>query len=129
MTRLTLKREDKDEEQKEEQVVMKWSMPKVLIAIGLIALIGMAGVYAYDNLSSLEERTVAARSDNKAQIRIPSERKIEQLVEDTKKSISGIDAANLVDSQPEIKKAIENLEKLTTSDTNAKKVICDAVCK
>lgn len=129
MSRLTTKRKAKNEEEPEDEVITKWSIPKVLIAIGILALVGMAGVYAYDNFRSKNEQVITTRAEDKAQIQIPSERKIEEIVNDAKKSLSGVDAKNLVDSQPQIKEAIENLQKLTTNDTDAKKMVCNAVCK
>ena len=130
MTRLTLKRDEKEEIQ-EAEVVTRWSAPKILIAVGVIALVGMFGMYFLDSLKSNDENVlgVKERAKNKAQIEIPSKEKVSEILEQARESISNIDTENLVDSQPQIKKAIEDLEKLTTTDTNAKKVVCDAVCK
>lgn len=129
MSRIKINKEEK-EEAKEAEIITKWSIPKILIAVGVLALIAMIGVYLFDNVSP-KERVLGAsqKSDNRAQIKIPSSKEVEDIVEQAKESIADIKTDNLVDSQPQIKKAIDDLEKLTTGDTDAKKLVCDTVCK
>lgn len=130
MSRLRIKREEKEEE-KTPEVVTRWSVPKILIALGVFALIGMIGLYLFDNFSTKNTDVLGAskRGEDRAQIKIPSGREVEDIIEQAKESIADINTENIVDSQPQIKKAIEDLEKLTTGDTDAKKAVCDAVCK
>lgn len=131
MSRLKRKKEDREEPKLEQDIITKWSIPKILIALGVIALIGMAGVYLFDSISPQKENVLGTSQqlEDRAQIRIPSEKEVEKIVEQAKESVAGINTENIVESQPQIKKAIEDLEKLTTGDTNAKKTVCDAVCK
>lgn len=130
MSRLKIKREEKEEAQ-EAEIVTRWSIPKIVIAVGLLALVVMLGVYAFEGSSASSEGVLGAteKGEDSPKIQLPTKEKVEQIVEEAKESIANIDAENIVDSQPQIKKAIEDLEKLTTSDTNAKKAVCDAVCK
>lgn len=129
MPRLKIEKEER-KEAKDAEIITRWSIPKILIAVGVLALVGMIGVYLFDNVSAKEDVLgTTQRAENRAQIKIPSSKEVEDIVEQAKESIANIKADNLVDSQPQIKKAIEDLEKLTTGDTDAKKAVCDAVCK
>lgn len=120
---------DKEEEVEKEDAVMRWSVPKVLIALGILALVGMFGVYAYDNFKSSSENLEVKKVEDRAQIKLPTDGDVNKILEEAKTSIGKIDAGDIISSQPEIKKAIENLEKLTTNDKDAKKAVCDTICK
>ena len=118
----------KEEELIEEEVVLRWSGKKILITTTLVVLIIAGGIYAISLLSH-NPNVMGVKSTNKPQIKIPNEKNVEAILEKAKEDLSNVNAKNIVESQPEIKKIIENLTNLTGSSNSAKSLICDSLCK
>lgn len=111
----------------DEEVIMRWSWKRIIIATCIVVTIIAGGIYAISLLSQ-NEAVLGERID-RPQIKIPNERQIEKVLEEAQLDLGDINAKNIVSSQPKIKKIIEDLQNLTNSTDNAKNLICNAICK
>lgn len=125
------KREHQDEEveEKVKEVVAKWSLKRIGIAI-VVVFLAVASIYYYFSLKSFSTNSeqVSEKKD-KPQIEIPSKDKVSTIIEDAQKSLEHIDTNDIVKSQPQIEKIIKDLQELTSSSRSAKDIVCSAVCK
>ena len=123
-------KEDEEIDEKVKEVVAKWSLKRIGIAIVLVFL-AAASIYYYFSLKSYSTNNSAQVSEkkDKPQIEIPSKDKVNTIIEDAQKSLEHIDTNDIVKSQPQIEKIIKDLQELTTSSRSAKDIVCSAVCK
>lgn len=110
------------------EVVMRWSPRRIVVATVLVVLIIAGGMYAISLLSQ-NPNVLGQSTVGKPQIRIPDEGDIDGVIEKAKEELASINAKNLVESQPKIKKIIDDLTHLTGSSNSAKSLICDSLCK
>lgn len=121
--------EDEEVEEKVKEVVAKWSIKRIVIAI-VIVFLAISSIYYYFSLKSYSTNSekVIEKKD-KPQIEIPSKEKVNTIIEDAQKSLEHIDTNDIVKSQPQIEKIIKDLQELTSSSRSAKDIVCSAVCK
>lgn len=110
------------------EVVMRWSGKRIVIATSLVVLIIAGGIYAISLLSQ-NPKVLGEKAPDKPKLKLPSERRIEKILDQAQEELSNVTAKNLVDSQPRLKKIIEELTNLTGSSSSAKSLICDSLCK
>lgn len=111
------------------QVVMRWSTKRIVIATFLVVMIIAGGLYAISLLSQNPRVLGQNTNNNRPKIKIPDERKIERIIDGAQEELSNINAKNIVESQPRLKKIIDDLTNLTSSSNSAKDLICDSLCK
>ena len=134
MSRRKLARENNENEESVAEIPARWSLKRIGIASVILVLIA-ASVYYYFSLQGFKEQPNRIlgvndkKEQNKPAIMLPSKESVDTIIKDTKDSLSKIDANNVVASQPEIQKIIQDLQNLTKKDVNAKNVVCDLVCK
>lgn len=112
----------------EAQVVMRWSGKRIVVATVAVVAIIFLGIYAISLLSQ-NPNVMGVKTVNKPQIEIPEEGDVEGIIEKAKEDLANINAKNIVESQPRIKKIINDLTGLTSSSSSAKSLICDSLCK
>ncbi len=112
----------------EAQVVMRWSGKRIVVATVAVVAIIFLGIYAISLLSQ-NPNVMGVKTVNKPQIDIPEEGDVEGIIEKAKEDLANINAKNIVESQPRIKKIINDLTGLTSSSSSAKSLICDSLCK
>ncbi len=112
----------------EAEVVMRWSSKRIVIATFVVVALIAGGIYAISLLSQ-NPKVLGERTENKPQIKIPDENDVEGIIEKAKEDLTNINAKNIVESQPKIKKIIDDLTGLTGSSSSAKSLICDSLCK
>lgn len=130
MSRRSIIKDTEEEMIQDAQVVMRWSKKRIGIATIIVVLIIAGGIYA---LSLIGQNTVGvlgttANSDS-PKIKIPDQNGVQDILENAKKDLSNINAKNLVDSQPALRKIINDLTHLTGSSTSARDLICDSICR
>ncbi len=122
-------KEDEEIDEKVKEVVAKWSLKRIGIAIVLVFL-AAASLFYYFSLKSYSTNSEEVNEKkDKPQIEIPSKDKVNTIIEDAQKSLEHIDTNDIVKSQPQIEKIIKDLQELTTSSRSAKDIVCSAVCK
>lgn len=122
------KKVQEDQIIEEAEVVMRWSGKRIVIAtVIVLAMIG-GGIYAISLLSQ-NPNVMGVKTENRPQIELPDERDVEGIIEKAKEDLSNINAKNVIESQPQLKKIIDDLTGLTGSTSSAKSLICDAFCK
>lgn len=122
------KKVQEDQIIEEAEVVMRWSGKRIVIAtVIVLAMIG-GGIYAISLLSQ-NPNVMGVKTENRPQIELPDERDVEGIIEKAKEDLSNINAKNVIESQPQLKKIIDDLTGLTGSTSSAKSLICDSFCK
>jgi cytochrome c-type biogenesis protein CcmH/NrfG len=129
MSRRSIIKETEEDLVKEAEVVMRWSKKRIVMATILAVCIIAGGVYALSLLGQNASRVLGAKTADKPQIQIPNEKNVQDVIDSAKEDLSNINAKNIVESQPKIKKIIEDLNNLTGSSSSAKSLICDTLCK
>ena len=129
MSRRSIIKETEEELIKEAEVITRWSKKRIVIAIILVVFIISGGIYAASLITQNAVRVLGARTADKPQIQIPNEKNVQSVIDSAKQDLSNINAKNIVESQPKIKKIIEDLTNLTGSSSSAKSLICDTLCK
>jgi hypothetical protein len=130
MSRRKLIKETEEEIIKEAEVVMRWSGKRIVIATFLCLLLIAGGIYGIYHLGQNAAKVLGTSTkDDHPRIQIPEQKNVEQIIENAKKDLSNINAKNIVESQPQLKKVIENLTHLTGSSSSARNLICDTLCK
>lgn len=122
------RRKKVEEEKVEDEVVMRWSKNKIAIATVVVVLMIFGGLYAISLLSQ-NPKVLGERASDKPKIKIPDERDVENILESAQDELSNINAKDIIESQPKIKKIIDDLTSLTGSSVSAKSLICDSLCK
>lgn len=115
-------------EKKEQEIESQWSLKRIAIFTSIVGILIFAIFYYFqlksgDILGEQDEN----RDKNGPQIEIPSKDDVDDILEETEENISNINPNDIVSSQPQIQKAIEQLEKLTNKD-NYKETFCSTVC-
>ena len=110
------------------EVVMRWSSKRIVIATFIVVVIIAGGLYTISLLSQ-NPKVLGERTQDRPKIKIPNERSIEKIIDNAQDELSSINAKNLVESQPRIKKIIDDLTNLTNSSNSAKDLICESLCK
>lgn len=129
MSRRSIIKETEEELIKEAEVITRWSKKRIVIAVILVVFIISGGIYAATLVTQNAVRVLGARTVDKPQIQIPNEKNVQSVIDSAKQDLSNINAKNIVESQPKIKKIIEDLTNLTGSSSSAKSLICDTLCK
>ncbi len=122
------RRKKVEEERVEDEVVMRWSKNKIAIATVVVVLIIFGGLYAI-SLMSQNPKVLGEKSVDKPKIKLPDENDVEEILENAQDELSNINAKDILQSQPKIKKIIDDLTSLTGSSVSAKSLICDSLCK
>ena len=119
-----------DELIQEAEIVTHWSKKRIAIATVIAAVVVGAGILGIQSLSQGEKEVLGKNTtQDKPQIKIPDEEKIQEIIETAKQDLSNINPQNIIESQPQIQKIIQDLENITGSSTSAKNLICDSICK
>lgn len=130
MSRRSIIKETEEEIVKEAEVVMRWSGKRIVIATFLCLILIAGGIYAIYHLGQNTVKVLGTNTKNDhPQIQIPQQKNVEQIIDNAKKDLSNINAKNIVESQPQLKKVIEDLTHLTGSSGSARNLICDTLCK
>lgn len=119
---------EEEEEIQEAEIVTHWSAKRIGIAILILVLFLGFGIYSLSLLSQ-NPKVLGEKSLDRPKIEIPNERNVEEIIEKAQDELSDINAKNLIESQPRLKKIIDDLTGLTGSSTSAKNLICDSLCK
>ncbi len=129
MSRRSIIKDTEEELIQEAEVVMRWSKKRIVIATFFVLCIIAGGIYGINILGQNASKVLGAKTDNRPKIEIPTQKSVEDVISSAKKDLSGINAKNIVESQPQLKKIIEDLTHLTGSSSSAKNLICDTLCK
>lgn len=128
MSRRRIINDSKEEMIEDAQVVMRWSGKRIVIATTLVIMTILGGIYAISLLSQ-NPKVLGEKTVSEAQIKLPDEEGIQEIIDKAKQDLSDVNAKNLIESQPRIKKIIDDLTNLTGSSNSAKSLICDNLCK
>lgn len=112
----------------EAEVIMRWSGKRIVIATLLVIIIIAGGIYAISLLSQ-NKKVLGETTQSKPQIQLPDENSVEKIINTAQDELSNINAKNIIESQPKIKKIIDDLTHLTGSSNSAKDLICNNFCK
>lgn len=119
-----------------EIIETKWDIKKIVIGMILLAfLIALGALVLFPNKNNYSgtvgEKALGVASDEgdgqKEAPSLPTKEDIEQILKETKTTISQITTENITSSEAAIQKLITNLEVLS-GKKDAKDVICDLVC-
>jgi hypothetical protein len=119
-----------DEVIREAEVVVRWSKKRIAIAVIVAAAViggGVLGVQSF--FQGTKEVLGKNTTQDKPQIQIPDQKKIQDVIDTAKQDLSNINPQNIIESQPQIQKIINDLEHITGSSSSAKNLICDTICK
>lgn len=119
----------KEETDNDEEIVMRWDKNRIAIAVVLVVLIIFGGLYVLSLLSQNPKVLGEKTTPDKPQIKLPDEKDVDKIINGAKQNLSEINAKNVIDSQPKLKKIIDDLTHLTGSSMSAKNLICDSLCK
>lgn len=122
------KRIEEEENIEEAEVISHWSPKKIGIAVGVLLILVAGGIYTISLLSQ-NPKVMGEKAPNEPQIKIPDDKDVERIIDKAQDELSNINAKNMVESQPKIKKIIDDLNALTGSSVSAKSLICDSLCK
>ena len=111
------------------EIVMRWSGKRIVIATFIVICIIAGGLYAISLLSENPKVLGEKTSNERPKIKIPDERDVGKVIDRAQEDLSEINAKNLIESQPRLKKIIDDLTNLTNSSNSAKDLICDSLCK
>lgn len=117
-----------EEEIQEAEIVTHWSAKRIGVAILILVLLVGFGIFSLSLLSK-NPKILGEKTLDRPKIEIPNEKNVEEIIEKAKDELSDINAKNLIESQPRLKKIIDDLTGLTGSSTSAKNLICDSLCK
>lgn len=130
MSRRSIIRQTEEDIVQEAEVVMQWSKKRIVIATFICLLLIVGGIYGINVLSQNASKVLGENtSNNKPKINIPNQKSVEEVIKTAKNDLSNINAKNIVESQPQLKKIIDDLTHLTGSSSSAKNLICDTLCK
>jgi hypothetical protein len=129
MSRRKLIKEEEPELVQEAEVIMRWSSKRIVIATFLVIMIIAGSIYAISLLSQNKTNQAVEKKIDKPQLEIPNEKDVQGVIDKAKGDLSNITAKNLIESQPKLKKIIDDLTHLTDSSSSAKSLICDSLCK
>ena len=129
MSRRKLIKEEEPELVQEAEVIMRWSGKRIVVATFLVIMIIAGSIYAISLISQDKTNQAVEKKIEKPQIEIPNEKDVQGVIDKAKGDLSNITAKNLIESQPKLKKIIDDLTHLTGSSSSAKSLICDSLCK
>lgn len=129
MSRKKIIKESFEDEIEEAQVVMRWSGKRIVIATFVVLIIIAGGIYGISALSNKQESVLGEKINDQPQIELPTDSSIEDIIDNARADLGGINAENIISSQPKLKKIIEDLTNLSTTSVSAKSLICEAICK
>lgn len=115
---------------REAEVVARWSKKRIAIAAVVAVLVLGGGVLGLQSFFQGTKEVLGKNTtQDKPQIKIPDQKKIQDIIDTAKQDLSNINPQNVIESQPQIKKIINDLEHITGSSSSAKNLICDTICK
>lgn len=130
MSRGSIIKNIKDEREiKEAEIVKNWSKKRIIIAI-IVLIILILGIFFVSSL--LSQRLNNALVDNKPdkpEINLPNKEGIQTVLNNAKQQLNNVNAQNVVESQPQIRQIISDLNSLSGASGSAKSLICDTLCK
>lgn len=130
MSRRSIIKDTEEEVVKEAEVVMRWSKKRIVIATFLCLLLIAGGIYGLEELGKNASNVLGAKTQNDhPQIKLPDRTNVDQVIENAKKDLSNINAKNIIESQPQLQRVIDDLTHLTGSSSSARNLICDTLCK
>jgi len=125
--RIEVQTKEEKQHKKEEQIDAQWSIKRVII---FLTIVGIGILLLYMFVESRVGKVLGeqdARENISPQIELLKGDDVERIIQDAEQSVSNIDAQNIIASQPQIQRAIEQLEKLTNED-HFRDVFCSSVC-
>jgi flagellar basal body-associated protein FliL len=129
MSRRSIIKETEEDLVQEAEVITRWSKKRIFIAIVIVIFIVSGGIYVASLVTQNAVRVLGARTPDKPEIQVPNEKNVQNVIDSAKQNLSNINAKNIVESQPKLKKIIDDLTNLTGSTSSAKSLICDTLCK
>lgn len=119
-----------DELIQEAEIVTHWSKKRIAIAAVTATVVVTGGILGVQSFFESKKEILGSNTaQNKPQIQIPDQEKIQEIIETAKQDLSNINPQNIIESQPQIQKIIRDLENITGSSTSAKNLVCDTICK
>lgn len=119
---------EEEEEIREAEIISHWSPKRIGIALLFLFLVVGGGIYII-SLLSRNPNVLGQKAPTEPRIKIPDERDIEDILERAEEELSNVNAENIIESQPKLKKIIDDLSSLTSASNSAKKLICESLCK
>lgn len=129
MSRRKIIKEEEPELIQEAEVIMRWSGKRIVVATFLVIMIIVGSIYAISLISQNKTNQAVEKKIDRPQIEIPNENDVQGVIDKAKTDLSNITAKNLIESQPKLKKIIDDLTHLTGSSSSAKSLICNSLCK
>lgn len=119
-----------DEIIEEAEIITRWSIPRIIIAVLVIFIIIGGGILGINFLFKESKKVLGSQASNdKPQIEIPNDKSVQKIIEKAKKDLSDIDPKNIVGSQPQIQKIINDLQNIAGSSNSARRLICESICQ
>src|SRR3989344_2697924 len=114
----------------EAEIVTHWSKKRIAIASAVATVVVAGGILGVQSLFESKKGILGSNTtQNKPQIQIPDQEKLQEIIETAKQDLSNINPQNIIESQPQIQKIIRDLENITGSSSSAKNLICGTICK
>jgi len=114
----------------EAEIVTHWSKKRIAIAAAVATVVVAGGILGVQSLFESKKGILGSNTtQNKPQIQIPDQEKLQEIIETAKQDLSNINPQNIIESQPQIQKIIRDLENITGSSSSAKNLICGTICK
>ena len=114
----------------EAEIVTHWSKNRIAIAAAVATVVVAGGILGVQSLFESKKGILGSNTtQNKPQIQIPDQEKLQEIIETAKQDLSNINPQNIIESQPQIQKIIRDLENITGSSSSAKNLICGTICK
>ncbi len=129
MSRRKVAKEELEERIEEAEVVMRWSAKRIVLATIFVVFVIVAGLYFTSLISQRSSNILGENTVDRPQIKLPSEKNVEKILDQAQQDLANINAKNIISSQPKLQQIINDLTGITTSSRSAKDLICDAVCK
>lgn len=129
MPRRRKKTNFEDEVIQEAEVITHWSIARIIIAIFVLIVVIGGGILGVNYLFSSGKVLGSSAEKKEPQIEIPDEKKVQRILEKAKKDLSEIDPKNVITSQPQIQKIINDLSNISGSSNSARRLICESICQ
>lgn len=113
----------------EAEVITHWSIARIIIAVFILIFIIGGGILGINYFIRQSKTVLGSQTNDKPQIEIPTERRVQSIIEKAKKDLSEIDPKKAIESQPQIQKIINDLQNISGSSNSARRLICESLCQ
>ena len=130
MPRRSKKTNLEDEIFQEAEVITHWSIARIIIALIIVIVVVGGGFLGVKYVAKQSKNVLGSQEiADKPQIEIPNERKVQTIIEKAKKDLSEIDPKNIIGSQPQIQKIINDLQNISGASNSARRLVCETLCQ